>query len=238
MEKSKKRNPLDIGLRSEEVQELMGKMPSNMVRFGIPVILCFVLVLLGASYFINCSIIETFPIEIVSEEISEDCKIPNHGNLMLINDQFPSEICAGQTIARVAKDNDTINIVSSISGKVFKRSFYRDGESVDSSIVICTIVPYGKIEYYGYIHVNYHTKKLLNYQTEIEVEYNSTLINGKVKRIAELPDQKTGLYTVEIFLGSFTHDSYEMVGNPNAIAKINLDSTTIFDKILKSLIKY
>lgn len=44
----------DIHLRSEEVQELMGKVPPLVQRIGITVIFIIVMVLLGVCAFIKC----------------------------------------------------------------------------------------------------------------------------------------------------------------------------------------
>lgn len=234
MGENKKKKTLDIDLRSEEVQELMGKMPSHIVRFGIPVILCFVLFFLGASYFITYPDIETIPLIIVSENITTEYKSPIDGKLVLKDRQIPCEISAGQTIASIVKNKDTIDVISPISGKVFKQTIFRDGESIDSAKTICIVVPYCKFKCYGYIHVDYHTKLSLSVHTKVEVEYKSTSIKGVVTQITDLPNSQTGLYDVELDLGLFTHDAYDIVGNTDVVAKVHRSNATIFDKIFKS----
>ncbi len=229
---------MDIGLRSEEVQELMGRMPSHIVRFGIPVILCFVLVFLGASYFISYPDIETFPIKIVSENVTMECKTPMDGKLVMKNREIPCKVSAGQTIVSIVKNEDTVNIVSPISGRVFKRTIFRDGESMDSAKTICIVVPYCRFKCYGYIYVDYHTKHLLSLHTKVEVEYKSTSIKSVVTQIADLPNSQTGLYDVELDLGLFKHDVYDIVGNTEVVAKIHRSDATIFDKIFKSKVFY
>ena len=234
MGKNKKKKTLDIGLRSEEVQELMGRMPSHIVRFGIPVILCFVLVLLGASYFITYPDIETIPIKIVSENFTMECKSPIAGSLVMREGQIPSKISAGQVVVSIVNNDDTFDIASPISGRVFKRTVFRDGESIDSAMTICIVVPYYKFKCYGYIHVDYNIKQLLTVHTKIDVEYKSTSIKGVVTQIADLPNSQTGLYDIELDLGLFTYDVYDIVGNTEAVAKVHRSDATIFDKIFKS----
>ena len=58
--------PNNIELRSEEVQEILGHIPSRLIRYGITIILGVILVVFAGSFLFTYPDILTAPVEIIS----------------------------------------------------------------------------------------------------------------------------------------------------------------------------
>jgi len=120
-DKAAKAEEEKIELRSGEVQELMGRPPSAILKSGITVILVFVVMFFSASFFIVyperiAVTARLFPSEDVTYMNS-----PADGRLLWVIDSMSAEVSAGDTLARIALHNaDTACIVCNADGRVFK----------------------------------------------------------------------------------------------------------------------
>jgi HlyD family secretion protein len=71
----------NIELRSDEVQEILGHIPSRIIRYGVTVILCVVVLLFGGSFFFKYPDILTAPVEVVSQNAPAVLVAQTSGNL-------------------------------------------------------------------------------------------------------------------------------------------------------------
>ncbi|MGD9993161.1 MAG: HlyD family secretion protein [Salinivirgaceae bacterium] len=71
----------NIELRSEEVQEILGHIPSRIIRYGVTVILSVVLVLFVGSFFFKYPDILSAPVEVISHNAPAAVTAKASGNL-------------------------------------------------------------------------------------------------------------------------------------------------------------
>lgn len=71
----------NIQLRSDEVQEILGHIPSRIIRYGVTVIFAVVMLLLGGSYFFKYPDILTAPVEVLSQNAPAPVISKTSGNL-------------------------------------------------------------------------------------------------------------------------------------------------------------
>ncbi|MDA3893238.1 MAG: HlyD family efflux transporter periplasmic adaptor subunit [Salinivirgaceae bacterium] len=74
----------NIELRSEEVQEILGHIPSRLIRYGITIIILVVVVLFMGSFFFKYPDILRAPVEVVSENPPATIVAKTNGNLTII----------------------------------------------------------------------------------------------------------------------------------------------------------
>ena len=97
---TKQKSP-NIELRSEEVQELMGKIPPVILRVGISVILFFVILIFIASHFIKYPDIIAIPIVAKNVNCIAELKAVKPGQLVESHMEH-SRVCMGDTLAKIA----------------------------------------------------------------------------------------------------------------------------------------
>ncbi len=124
-------NGSHIELRSEEIEDILGKTPNSVIRYGITVILAVILIMLIGSWFFKYPDIISAPVTITSENLPATLVAKSTGKLsklFIIDNQIVNK---GQVLAlienpanyemlRLLKDNLTsfklsINKISSIS---------------------------------------------------------------------------------------------------------------------------
>jgi HlyD family secretion protein len=104
----------NIELRSEEVQEILGHIPSRIIRYGVTVILSVVLVLFVGSFFFTYPDILSAPVEVISHNAPAAVVAKASGNLsgLFVSD---SQQVAVNTVLGVIKNPANYSHVSWLS---------------------------------------------------------------------------------------------------------------------------
>jgi len=89
----------NIELRSDEVQEVLGHIPTKIIRYGITVISSVVLVLFVGSFFFKYPDILTAPVEVVSENPPAAIMAKTSGNLTHIYVADSQMVVIGQKLS-------------------------------------------------------------------------------------------------------------------------------------------
>ena len=107
----------NIQLRSEEVQEILGHIPSRIIRYGVTVILSVVLVLFVGSFFFKYPDILSAPVEVISYNAPAAVTAKTSGNLTSLF-VVDSQQVAVNTVLGVIKNPANYSHVNYLSQQV------------------------------------------------------------------------------------------------------------------------
>ena len=131
METETKPTPVNIELRSEEVQDLMGRTSPYILRFGIGIILLLTLGFCVASAFIKYPSYISVRMKILPDENIELIKSMHRGTILSVT-KSNGLVRAGDTLCMMyTEDNDTLPIVANISGNLECADFLEGGTKVE-----------------------------------------------------------------------------------------------------------
>lgn len=159
-----------IELKSVEVQEILGYIPHWVIRSGIGVILCTLMVLLVGSYFFKYPHVITSPIEIISENPPAHLKTAIGGKIdqILVNDE--DSVKAGQVIAVIessASYKDILKLEEALktANKCILSTDTSCINELEGNYYLGNIQAFyaqfikSYKDYYNFIILNYHSQK-------------------------------------------------------------------------------
>lgn len=176
-----------IELRSDDFQEIVGRTPSWMVRYGIMAITLSVVVLLVGSYFFKYPDIINSRIEIITENPPVSIIARADGKLQDLVVDDNELVQPGQLLASIESSANTIdiqnlsrilspfvndkNLLLDSRSKIYIDSSYRLGDIQSSFLGFKTAVN----EYHYFFDLNYYPQKIESLEEEIKqhkVHYN------------------------------------------------------------------
>ena len=229
----------NIELRSEEVQELMGKIPPAILRVGISIILFFVVLIYIASNYIKYPNIITIPIVAKNVNCMAEIKSMNSGQLVESHLEH-SHVCMGDTLAKIAINSgeviDTLCIKSPFTGSVYPCGTFQEKDYVDENDVLCVVVDSVKNRITAKASISADLKKIIVQGMTIESKIDNNILQGKVVSIADYANPTTETYGITIvFENSKTFENV-IVWNYHTSAKIKTMEQSVFDKFFKDRI--
>ena len=124
---------INIELRSEEVQELMGKIPPMILRFGIGSILSILLLFFIASFYIKYPTYETVPVKLNIGENTHEVAMPSDGIILDVRVNDGESVKTHDTLMVIScptlVSNDTIILHSPSDGIIYSCDFLEKGMS-------------------------------------------------------------------------------------------------------------
>ncbi len=228
---NEKKNLIDKGLclRSEEINEVMGKVPYRIFRVGTFMIICiaFILSLIGYTLqipsYIDVSYIvsgNTSPTGIVSKDA---------GTVMFRYDQ-PYNIEAGDTIATIVKDNGSVYYISPISGTVESNFLYATGDHIASGDTLARIVSHVPPKYKLILKIPLNMRSKVKSGTLVKFTPEGIVadnIMGHVKKISTIPDE-ANCYDAIVEVPINVMQTLPTSGK----AKLHYKTESVFKKIL------
>ena len=234
-----KKNVPNIELRSEEVQELMGKIPPAILRVGISVILVFVVLVLVAGNFIKYPDIISIPVIARNVNYVTEVKAANSGMLVELNIGH-RHICMGETLAEIAVNSDseidTMSIISQFSGIVYPCDEYQHSDYIEKNSVLCIVVDSIKDKINAKADVTADLKNYIVKGMVVETSINNTLLVGKVISIADYTNPYKGTYTISMEFETPKELSGVVIWKSKANAKIKISERSVFEKFFKNKI--
>lgn len=221
-----------IELKSKEVQDLMGRMPSVVIRMGqggifiIFLIMCIVVLFFKyPNYTIICSGISNVNFyKIVYAE--------TQGRVHSIHHKYGDIINYGDTLCVIEKDDRKQFIVSSSKGYIFAFGEMQEDNYVDSKTCLCVITD---TIYTAPISTFYVTEEQVNQLrigtlTEGQWEYGQ--LEGSITQIATYPNPQTGMYRIKIQWNRLGIKTPYPFYKKEISIKLHLSDMKIWEKIL------
>lgn len=229
----------NIELRSEEVQELMGKIPPAILRVGISIILFFVVLIYIASNFIKYPDIIAIPIVAKNVNCIAEIKTVKSGQLVESHMEH-SRVCMGDTLAKIAINSgeviDTLCIKSPFTGAVYPCGTFQEKDYVDENDVLCVVVDSVKNRITAKASISADLKKIIVLGMTIESKIDNNILQGKVVSIADYANPTTETYGITIVFENSKTFENAIVWNYHTSAKIKTMEQSVFDKFFKDRI--
>lgn len=223
-----------IELRSEEVQELMDKKPSCIMRYGIGVVLFLLCCSFVASKFVP------YPDEIkVNVILSPNVKTKkfvnaNDAEILYITPHLESNVCCGDTLGVLAYNNDTVILVSPYNGLAYISGNYNCGDVIKSGSLTILVSDCKTLTSTIYAHSSVDIENAKKIRRGMIMKTEGDQDRYVVKELSSIPDVN-GLYTIvytkENRLSKKIMVQQEKAGN------IILDNTNVYDKFFAQGIK-
>lgn len=185
----------DIELRSEKALNIVGRVPSVIIRYGIIAIIlsiCSIIIILSIipyreNIYITMDIHKSREFDLVNSPASG----------FFIAEGFPNYASMGQAIGFVTSGDSLIEIQPSISGKLFPK--VNIGDSVSIHSVLCGILAGGNGIIYGESVISAEIKAKINYGSTVTFSYLDQPILGYTSEV--YPIENTRNYTLKINFG-------------------------------------
>lgn len=227
MEDKKNKDLPVIELRSEEVQELMDRKPSFILRYGIGVVLLLLCCSFAASKFVP------YPDELkVNVTLSPNVNTKRFINtrdaeVLYITPHLESIVCCGDTLGVFAYENDTITFVSPYYGFAYRTGGYNCGDIIKSGSLIILVSDCKGHTSNIYAHSSIDMKNAKRIRRGMIMTTEGDKDRFVVKEVSSIPDAN-GLYTIV-----FTKDSKQskkIMIQQETIGNITLDNTNVYDR--------
>jgi HlyD family secretion protein len=206
-----------IEIRSEEMDEILGKSPTWMLRRGVLLLFFIVLVLLTGSWLFKYPDIISAPIIITSNNPPSPVVARSNGRItaFYVSDKQP--VIAGQYLA-VLENTSDIESINQLKSLIAKTDSLDDSSYI-KNINTSTISNLGDLQQY---YLNW-ANAVINYQRYIELSFNAKKIKG-------LQEQKT---LTNSYLEKLTGQNYLQSQNLRIANKqFNRDSTLLIQKAI------
>lgn len=234
---SEKEKNRDIELRSEKVRNIIGQIPSRILRIGITVISVIILLVILLFYFIPYPEYKQFPIHLFATPSVQAVEAPQAGILLSV---IPENVVEkGQKICSFKLENDSvIEYCSDNAGVLFCN--YKETDKIKQGDVIFYIIPDSITSIYGicFIPVD-EIKNIKEKQQVVIISAQQHFFDGSISKIYPIPeiDHSVGMsfYKVEIALNDYTGNRCKACLLPNMEnkCKILISNEHILRKITK-----
>ena len=224
-----------LSTRCEEIQEIMGRPPGWMLRWGILVIFLIVCALLIGCYFIRLP--QTLPIKIYArtDSQSDSTFAKSNGQIASIMKSNSMVITKGDTILSCSNDTCMDYITSSLSGKLSYPNDICVGDKVNAGEVLFYIDTDRQncqlLSCYGFLSENEARQVQANMPISIIVSENNDKIIAKVKNIASHPNESHKYY-MEVFLNEENRKKLNLQLN-NSITELNAQITIASPRLIE-----
>lgn len=187
-----------IELKSTEVQDVMGRMPSAVIRMGQGVIFIIFLVMCLVVLFLKYSNYTIIRSKISNVNFYNVIYAKTQGKIYSIHHKYGDFINRGDTLCVIEKDDRKQFIISPSKGYIFAFGEMQEGNYIDSKTCLCVITD---TIYATPISTFYVTKEQVDQLrigmlTEGQWEYGQ--LEGSITQIVTYPNPQTGKYIIKI----------------------------------------
>lgn len=221
--------------RCEEIQEIMGRTPNWMLRWGILVICFIVCALLIGCYFIRLP--QTLPINVYARtDIQSDSVLAkSNGQIASIMKSNSAVVAKGDTILSYSNDTCMSYITSTVSGKLSYPNDICVGDKVNAGEVLFYVdTDRGNCQLlscYGFLSESEARQVQANMPISIIVSENNDKIIAKVENIASHPN-KLNRYYMEVFLNDENREKL-ILQLSNPITELNAQITIASPRLIE-----
>lgn len=236
--------PPDLNLRSEEVQEIMGRVPHWILRRGITLIFLIVLLLILGSWFFRYPDKVTAEVHIVSSIPSAHLTAQTAGCLTRVNVHNGDIVRQGQLLAVMQCSQEGKNkmdsIFSSMQGIVNTPRYMEEGMPLSPNTTLFVITPLqsGQIRAYGQLSAAdfVRVKKGQKVLVRAGVNADDTAISGTVRSVSAFPNE-SGKYFFDLAFEKTLSQTVSFKGEVPATAEIIVNDKRLVENILQPVAK-
>ncbi len=231
MESSSKEGK-SIDLRSDEVQELIGKVPPAILRIGNSIILAILILLFVASNFIKYPSYDSIPVILNMEKHRSKVFMPAEGRFLYIIANSRN-VMEKDTLAIAVNETDTMVLQSPVSGTAHLYDFWEIGEYAKKGTLLFVIYSRQgqEAELKGKCFISPIIKPIFESGTQVDCMAGGKRIQGRVRKISDVFNYQHGGYAVEIIFEGNTLVPPEI--NDTLFAKMKIADKTIFEMLFK-----
>ncbi len=170
----------NVNLRSDEVQEILGRPPRGIVRWGITVVMGVVVGLVVGSYFVKYPDVVEATITVSSENLPADVVARTSGKIDTLMVEEQQEVREGEMLAMLentASLDDVLLLKERVDSVV-------DGEALRLGELQEAYAAYRKAraDYDYFVEADYHHKKMVSARKQIATQRG--LLEGNRRQLA------------------------------------------------------
>lgn len=229
----------NIELRSEEVQELMGRIPPVILRVGITVILVFAILIIIASNFIKYPDTISVPIVINNVNILTEVKTEKTGQIIDFR-KVRCHVDKGDTLAKIVaedvNDIDTTYICSPFTGIVYPCDLFQEKDYVYKGEDLFFVVDSIRKKIIAKASIPITLKKKIKIGMPVESSINNIALLGRVTLIAEYANPNNGTYVVTLEFETPRELTNFVVWNFHTVGKLKITEQTVFKRFFANKI--
>lgn len=227
-----KKEKISLELRSEEVQELMGKIPPMILRFGIGIILMILLLFFVASYYVKYPVYESVSV-VFSQGSEQETAMPVDGTILEIMVGDGEQVRMHDTLAIISGTlqsvGEAVALCSSVTGVAYACDFFEKGETIRQGTPLFVVRQNARGLLKGKCYVGQEAKQHLSVGKEIECLDDGVVVRGRITRMAEIRNSAQGGYAVEILFDDDGWRKNRDTESDTVLAKIKTSDKTIFE---------
>lgn len=239
--KESKHDIPNIELRSEEVQELMGKIPPTILRIGISIILGFVLIIVILSILIKYPEIKTVPVVIKNVDNITNIKTAFAGRIIKIK-MDSSHVYKGDTLAALLTinedKNDTFYIISPSRGIIYPCNVFNKKDIVEKNTILFVLADSIQKTLLAKSYVSNKLRKEIKTGMTIETNIEGATLQGKVKNIAKFANPNNGTYAITMIFDTPKEFKNIIIWNIQSKVRIRITNQSIFNRFFHEKIPH
>lgn len=232
----------DVNARSEEVQEIMGRVPHWILRRGIAIIFLIFILLLTGSYFFRYPEKVSVKVHILSAVPPMQITFKADGHLKRVLVHNGDTVRKGQTLAFVEYIHEgrllEDSIASPMDGILNLTHTCENGVPVtpDTPFFVITSTYNRSLEAYGMLSPDESAKVRRSMRVIIRSGSSSAdeLIEGSVRTVSAVPDAE-GNYFFDILLTRFVSATSDQGPETIATAEIIVKEKSILESLLQPI---
>lgn len=239
MEKYQKNT--NIELRSEEVQELMGKIPPIILRVGISVILIFIVLIFILSHYIKYPDIITVEATLRNTNYAIDIRNTQEGFVQSEIQECVRHVAKGDRLAVITQNyGEEICeevITSPVAGVVYPCDYFCENEYVSATTKLYTVanIIYSKVTAKTFVARD--IKDRIHVGMKANAVVNGTKMSGKITHITRFANIQNETYAVLIELDNLSEPVNEIIWDYHTTVNITLGECSVFDKFFADKLK-
>ncbi len=216
-------------LRSEKIRNMIGQVPSSLVRCGTLIICIVLAVLFIISIFVPYR--ETVSVQIKIETSPEAHFIYSSEAGFLVSDSMRTTINTGEAIGYIIGKSSLEKIIGPITGEVLMN--VNNNECIDKGGLLCIIIPKNHI-CYGITYITIEDYKKVKQGNKIVMNLiNNETIYGELEQIYPLSDGQCS-HKIKIKFKEYSFRNKQMISTVHS-ARIILDDVSILSKFISLL---
>ncbi len=232
-ENKTRRNVRYIELRSEEVQELMGKIPPAIIRVGISMVLLFVVLLIALSCFVKYPEVMTVEAKLYNTNNIMEVRAGASGWYHTFRELRMKRVAKGDTLFGVMANMEDKNIIYKVAetdGYAFPCGILQNGVFLQKDSIVCLIADTVQAGLTAMAEIGADARGRIREGMSVETEVNGISANGHIAEISEYPNPLSGTYSIIMEFENVTELRRMLVYNKTTATDIKVDEQTIFDK--------
>ena len=222
----------EIELNSYEVQKVMGRIPSGIIRMGQGIILLVFICICIMCFFIKYPEYTTIYSEISNVNKMQSVRYSKPTIIDKIYKNDGDIVCKGDTICSMKDNSDVKYLISNNTGYIYITNEFREGRFVDSSKILYVIIDSLNKAPFSSFYVTSTQILYLKNGMYIESEWEHGIIRGLITEMSNRPDPQTGLFNVIVKWNQYNMNSYYPFYKRKIIIKLHMSDTQLWKVLL------